>query len=225
MSKKLRFISFFVIALSLVVLLSIGSSMDPLHANAASSDDILAELEALKDKNKDIEAELEALRGQLSDNLDSLAAMMTQKNLVDQEISLLNEQIRVVNDQISVCTRLIADKQEELDIAQAELQALQEKNKERIRAMEENGEMSYWSVLAEANTFSEMLDHWELVQEIAKADEQCMKELTTAAQEVKAAREELSTQQTQLQDQRASLDAVELELEAKQEERVRNIRT
>lgn len=217
MSKK-KIVTLMAVAFSLVLLFGFGVSTAPMLAEAATSDDILAEIEELEGKSEEIEAELEELRSQLSDNMDNLAAMMAQKDLVDQEISLLYEQISLVNDQIAACTRLIADKQEELDIAQAQLKALQEKNKERIRAMEENGEMSYWSVLAEANTFAEMLDNLEMVQEIAKADELCMQELNQAAEKVQSAKESLSVQQVGLQEKRVSLDAVEIVLEEKREE-------
>lgn len=218
MSKKKHIIALCSIVFGIALLFGFTGSVEPLSANAATSDEILDELEALEEKNAEIEAELEALRGQLSDNLDSLAAMMAQKNLVDYEISLLNEQIAVVNEQIAACTQLIADKQVELELAQAELKAMQEKNKERIRAMEENGDLSYLSVLAEANSFAEMLDHLELVQEIAKADEKCMQELNTAAAQVQTAKESLATQQEDLQGQRLSLDTVELELEERVEQ-------
>ncbi len=218
MSKKKHILSFVAIVFGLALLLGIGSNTEYFSVEAATSDDLLEELEALEEKNEEIEAEIEALRGQLSDNLDSLAAMMTQKNLVDYEIALLNEQIAIVNEQIAACTQLIADKQVELEAAQAELKAMQEKNKERIRAMEENGELSYLSVLAEANSFAEMLDHLEIVQEIAKADEQCMQELNQAAQQVQTAKESLATQQEDLQGQRLSLDTVETQLEERVEE-------
>ena len=101
----------------------------------------------------------------------------------------------IVNDQITACAQLIADKQEEVDQAQARLQELQQKNLERIRAMEENGELSYWSVLSGANSFMQMLDRWEMVQEIAEADKKCLAELDQAAAEVAAARDALAQDQ------------------------------
>ena len=79
--------------------------------------------------------------------------IVEQKNLIDQQVTLLNSQIANVNERLAAYAVLIADKQEELDAAQARLEELNEKNRERIRAMEENGTLSYWSVLFKANSF------------------------------------------------------------------------
>ena len=164
MSKKKHILTWLAVAGCLFLLLTVGGGQEPMSVEAATSSEIAEEIEELEKKSDEIQAEIDALRGQLNENMENLAAMMAQKNLVDQEMSLLYQQTQLVNDQIVACTNLIADKQEELDQAQTQLKKLQEENKARIRAMEENGELSYWSVLAEANTFSEMLDHLELVR-------------------------------------------------------------
>ena len=215
MNRKKPIIILLSLVLGMILLVGIGKNTDFMSVEAATSSEIKEEIEKLEEESAQIEAEIEALRGQLSENLENLQAMMAQKGLVDQEIKLLNDQIAIVNEQITVCTRLIADKQEELEAAQTQLKALQEKNKARIRAMEENGELSYWSVLAEANSFAEMLDHLEIVAEIAKADEACMQELNEAAAQVQIAKDSLSAEQVGLQEKRLVLDEAEVILEEK----------
>ena len=85
-------------------------------------------------------------------------------------------------------------------------------------AMEENGELSYWSVLSGASSFMEMLDRWEMAQEIAEADKKCLEELDQAAAEVAEAREALAKDQAQLQAKRDLMDAVEVVLAQKRAE-------
>lgn len=218
MSKKKHILSVLAVFLSLVLFFNLTGSVQPASVSAASSSQIKEELNELEERNAEIEAELNALRGQLSDNRDELESLVAQKDLVDQEIVLLYEQMEVVNQQITVCAQLIADKQEEVDQAQARLQELQQKNLERIRAMEENGELSYWSVLSGASTFMEMLDRLEMVQEIAEADKKCLEELDKAAAEVAAARDALAEDQAELQSKRDQMDAVELVLAQKRAE-------
>lgn len=188
------------------------------NARAATSSQLKEQLDELEAQNDEIEAELKALRSQLSDNLDELQAMVDQKDLVDQEIVLLHEQMDNLNTQISAYSLLIADKQDELDQAQARLTQLQIKNKERIRAMEENGELSYWSVLFQASSFSELLDRMELIAEIAKADMRNLQEMDAAAKEVAAVKETLASEQESLQTKRDEMDAVEAQLTEKRAE-------
>lgn len=218
MKHKKHILSILALMLSLVLCFNIAGSVRPVPASAASSSEIKQELDELEERNSQIEEELNALRGQLSDNREELSELVAQKDLVDREIALLYEQMDIVNDQITACAQLIADKQEEVDQAQARLQELQQKNLERIRAMEENGELSYWSVLSGANSFMQMLDRWEMVQEIAEADKKCLAELDQAAAEVAAARDALAQDQIKLQEKRAQLDAVEEVLELKRAE-------
>ena len=200
------------------LLVSMLADVLPKSAKAESASQLKEQLNELEEKNDKIEAELDSLRGQLSDNLDELTAMVAQKDLVDQEIALLHQQMENLNTQISAYSLLIADKQDELDKAQSHLSQLQIKNKERIRAMEENGELSYWSVLFQASSFNEMLDRMEMIQEIAKADMQNLQEMDAAAKEVAAVKEGMVAEQEALQVKRDEMDAVEVQLEEKRAE-------
>ena len=122
------------------------------------------------------------------------------------------------NKQITAYGLLIADKQDELDEARLRYTELNEKNKERIRAMEENGKLSYWSVLFEANSFADLLDRLQIVEEIAKADQRRLTELREAALAVEEAQAALNAEKAELEATRAELDGIEAELEAKRQE-------
>ncbi len=218
MNKRKHILSVLAVFLSLVLLFNLAGASRPVSVSAATSSQIKEELNKLEDRNNEIQAEIDAIRDQLSDNRDELESLVAQKDLVDREIALLYEQMEVANQQITVCAQLIADKQEEVDQAQARLQTLQQENLQRIRAMEENGELSYWSVLSGSSSFMEMLDRLEMVQEIAEADKKCLEELDKAAAEVEAARDALSAEQAILQTKRDQMDAVEATLAQKRAE-------
>ena len=205
-------------SLCFALLLALFGGFDPFAANAASSWELQDELDELEERNEELQAQIDELRGQMDENLTELKALMEQKDLVDQEISLLYEQMDVLNGQIITCAQLIADKQEELDAAQNNLKDLQKQNALRIRAMEENGELSYWAVLTQANSVMDMLDCLEMMVDIKRADDQCMRELEAAAQAVEEARTALADQQDTLQAKRDTLDGVEAQLEQRRAE-------
>ncbi len=201
-----------------LMVLSLMGNISLPNARAASIAELEDEIADLESENAEIEDKLTDLRNKQQANLDSLEATVAQKDLVDQEISLLNAQKLVMNDQLAAYSLLIADKQAELEDAQQRLADLQHKNKLRIRAMEENGKLSYLSVLAEANSFIQMLDRLEIIREIAKSDEECLQELQAAAQEVAQAKDAMTAEQKELQDKRDALDALDAVLETKREE-------
>jgi len=193
-------------------------SLMPISAEAKSSSEIREQIKDMKAENKELEEKLKELRGQFQENENEMINMVAEKDLIDQEIAILTEQISNINAQIMSYGLLIADKQDELDAAQTDLDELNQKHKERIQAMEEEGNLSYWEVLFKANSFTDLLDRLNMMQEIAASDRRRMEELSAAADRVAQTQAELSSEKTGLEETRAQLDVAQLELEAKRAE-------
>lgn len=191
------------------------SSLNPLRADALRSDEIQTDIDALEERNQALQDELAELEGQYDENYEDIEDMVRQKHALDQQVNLLNQQITVNNQQISAYTVQIADRQVELDEAQARLDDLREKNKDRIRAMEESGSLSYWSVLFKSNSFADLLDRLNMIQEIAEADQRRMAELSHASEEVERARDALLAGKEVLEQTKLELQQSEAELSEK----------
>ena len=210
MNNKKRMISIVAGILVLVMILGLVAGIVPILADAAtSSSELKQQLQALeKDKNK-IDKEISKLEGQLSDNLSEMEEIVAQKNIIDQEIFMLHEKSTNINSQITAYSQLIADKQLELEKAEEALEQMHAVHQSRLRAIEEEGEMSYWSVIFEAEDFSDMLDRFTMVQELQDADNKRIEEMSKAAQTVATAKGELETE-------KASLETMKKELEDSQ---------
>ena len=218
MKKKTQRIVVSILAgfLAVVMLLSLILSILPVRAAAAkSSSEIQAQIDALEEKQAQLQEEMDKLQSQMDENQSATADVVAEKSNIDQQISLLMSKISSINEQVDAYNVLIADKQEELDEAQAKLTYLNEKNKERIRAMEEEGSLSYWSVLFKANSFSDFLDRLNMVEEIAASDRRRIKEMSDAAAEVAEAKQTLSDKKFGLESTKAELTVAQEELEAK----------
>lgn len=205
--------------LAAVMILTFILSVLPAAASAAtSSSEIKQQIEEMEKKNEEMQAELDALEDQRNDNLSEIEDMVAQRAIIEQQAGILRAQIDNMNEQIAAYNVMIADKQEQLREAEARLQALNEENKERIRAMEEDGNLSYWSVLFEANSFSDLLDRLNIVQEIAAADQRRLDQMAVAAEEVEAAKEELVAERAQMQAAGEELEAAQVLLQKKNDE-------
>ncbi len=214
-------IKFLAAALAGLLLLGLCANFLTLGVDAAdgqSSSEIKNQIAAMEEQRKENQEKIDALEQQLQDNLTEMEAIVAQKNVIDQEIHLLHVQVNTTNEMISAYNVLIADKQEELTEAETRLAELNEKNKERIRAMEEDGALSYWSVLFKANSFADLLDRLNMIEEIAAADRARLLEMQEAAEAVEAAREELVAERVNLEAVREELAAMETELQAKRQE-------
>ncbi len=199
----------------LLLVMSLVLTMAPPSVQAASSSEIQEQIKELEEKDKELSGQIGDLESQIDLNVTEIKAIMEQKNLIDQQVGLLYTQINNLNAQIAAYNVLVADKQKEVEEAEHRLKDLEEKNRERIRAIEENGKLTYWSVLLEANSFFEFLDRLSMVQEIAAADSRRLKEMKEAAEEVEAARLALLAEREELRLAKVNLDAVQVELEAK----------
>lgn len=218
MNKKKRAVSFLAGLLALILVLGLFVGVLPQVVGAASLSDLKDQLNELKSQKKEIDKEIKGLKGQLSDNLKDMKDIVNRKNTIDQEIFMLHEQTQNLNDQISTYVLLIAEKQTELDDANARLSELNMKNKQRIRAMEENGAVSYWSVLFKANSFADLLDRLNMVEQIAAADQRRLQEITEASKAVEAAKEVLEEEKAALEESKAELAESQKTLEEKRAE-------
>ena len=180
-----------------VVLLLV--SFADIHAEAASSSEIREQINAMEEQQAQLKEQMQNLEAQLSENLVDIKDTVNQKENIDRQIFLLQDQLRLTEEQIAAFKVLIADKQDEVEEAQAAFDALHALYKDRIRAMEEAGKLSYWSVLFQANSFSELLDRLNIIEEIAAADNRRLQELQTAAEDVIRLQQELMEEKAALE--------------------------
>lgn len=218
MKNRKLWISVLAGIMAVIMILGFVIGVLPGLVNAESISELQQQVDKLKADKAKIDAQIEELEGQLSDNLDSMMDVVNQKNTIDQEIFALHTQVENLNEQIATYGLLIADKQEELDEAQEHLDDLSVQNKERIRAMEEDGSLSYWSVLFKANDFADLLDRMNMVQEIAAADQRRLKEMSDAAKAVEEAKDALEKERTALERSKEELEESQVLMEEKRAE-------
>lgn len=204
--------------LALAVMLGCVGRFFPLSARAASSSEIRKQINSMKQEQKEIQEKIKDVESQYQQNEDEIADIIAKKNVIDQQIALLSDEIRNISDQITSFNTLIADKQDELENAQVRYDTLCQDNKDRIQAMEEEGTISYWEVIFQASSFTDLLDRLNMVEEIAAADKRRMQELSDAADNVEEAKEALEGEKAELESTKKEMDDAEAQLDEKRAE-------
>ena len=219
-----------ILCLALALLLLVSAL--PVSVFAASSAEIQKELDSLKAENKEIQRQIDGIQSQYDAAYSDMADVVAQKEAIDQEITLLNSKIETTNAQIAAYSQLIADTQDELDSADEALRALSYEHRERIRVMEEQGNLTYWQVIFQANSFTDLLDRITMVEEINAADRRRIEQmriasdivtatqmnLETEKQDLEAVRIQLAEDEALLAQRREASDKLLVELEKKAEE-------
>lgn len=210
--KKRILAAVFAVILTAGVVLNLLPGLLAGTASAASSSEIQNQIDLLEQEQAGLKHQMAVLESNLAQNKKDIKSIVARKSGIDQQVALLHAQITSVKQSVTAYNLMIADKQDELDSAEKRLALLHEAYKDRIRAMEEQGEISYWSVIFEANSFFEMLDQLNMVAEIARADRQRLDEIRNLVKQVDETRAELQESKKKLEQKRQELENTEAEL-------------
>ena len=205
-----------VLAAALVLPLAPDSLIVPVSAVTQ------AEIDKLKDNANDLKNQQKELQNQLKSIQADKSKALEQKSLLEQQINATQAEIDNISSQIQKYDELISQKQTELAQAEEEEKAQYELFCKRVRAMEEQGEVSYWSILFSSSDFADLLDNAMMVDEIMAYDNQVMDQLIaireqiaqdkadleTARQEQQSAKEEQEAAKANLKSQEAEVDAL-----------------
>lgn len=188
-------------------------------------DALQKELDGMGEEKEALQKELKALQ---SDKSDAVA----RKSNIDKQINLIQKEIAAVEGLIAEYETLIAQTEEEIRRNEAEEAAQYEVFCQRVRAMEERGTISYWSVLFNAASFSELLSAMDFVSEIMDSDQKVIDDLRAIREEIEAkklaleqtlaeqesAKDTLVSKRSELKEQQAAAEAVIEELKANEAE-------
>lgn len=165
-------------------------------------------------------AELSQQKADLQSQLDKLSnsenAALDQKFLLEEKINVLKQEIALSEQAIQEFGELIVQKEEELAAAQAEEAKYYDEYCQRVRSMEERGNVSYWSVLFNANSFSDLLDQINAISEVVDYDQQVMDQLAKARQAVADAKAGLEESKAAEEAAKADLEAQKADLVAEE---------
>lgn len=216
--KRKNLVRLVCVVLCLLMLVPLVANALIVMTSAASSSEIKKELDALKAQADEIAAAGDALEADLAENESETQSTIEQKVAIDLRITQTETEIANVNAQIQQYNLLIAQKQSELEASEKELEQMNARYKARLRAMEETGSVSYWSILFKASSFSDLLSRIDSIHEVAEADNRMLEEIRSLSDSIKAERQELEDELKAQQAARDELNEMEATLQTQREE-------
>ena len=174
-----------------------------------------SEIDALKAEQAASQARQDELEEQLADAEADQAEAQQRRQLLQAQLDAINNEIENIDKQIAYYDAEIAQKEEEQAEAEANEEAQYELFCQRVRAMEEEGTVSYWSILFNSESFSELLDRLADIDAVMDYDNQVMDELIAIREEIIALRTQLETSRAEEQAARDQQAAKQAEQQAK----------
>ena len=174
-----------------------------------------SEIDALKAEQAASQARQDELEEQLADVEADQAEAQQRRQLLQAQLDAINNEIENIDKQIAYYDQEIAQKEAEQAEAEANEEAQYELFCQRVRAMEEEGTVSYWSILFNSESFSELLDRLADIDAVMDYDNQVMDELIAIREEIIALRTQLETSRAEEQAARDQQAAKQAEQQAK----------
>ena len=180
-----------------------------------------ADIDKLKDELSGMNSEKSQLEKELKSIQSDKSAALAQKENIDKQINLLQSEISGVE-------KLIEQTEQEIRENEEEEARQYEKFCQRVRAMEERGTISYWSVLFDSASFSDLLSAMDFISEIMDSDQKVIDDLRALREQIEqkkaslesslaeqqSAKETLVAKKSELSTQRAAAEKVLADLKA-----------
>lgn len=208
-TNRRRIWSLVAMLMTLVILLP--EVLAPTAEAARISKSDIEKLEKESDKLAKEKADIEKQLKQLSKDK---SAAMDRKKLLDQRIDVVVSEIANTEALIDNYSMLIT--QQEGELADAEQQEAEQYDLfcRSVRAMEERGTISYWAVLFNASSFSNMLSNLDWIDEIMSYYQRVINGLKDIQADVLQKKTELEASKAGAQQARANLVSKKADLTA-----------
>lgn len=174
-----------------------------------------SEIDALKGKQAESQARQQELKDQLAEIKEDQAAAQQQRQILVEQLEAINAELDNINEQIAWYDSEIAQKELEREEAVAREEEQYTLLCARVRAMEEDGYVSYWSILFNASSFADMLDRLADVGDIMDYDQAVMDQLIATRQEIERIKAELEEARADQEDAKNQQEAKQAEQQAK----------
>ncbi len=171
------------------------------------------ELSGIRQRQKELKSEINSIEYEKKQ-------IIAKKQVLDQRMELTLQVIDNLTAQIGQYEIYINEKQQEVEARQAAENEQWEQYKVRIRAMEENGTVSYYAIIFGARDFADMLSRIDMISSIMDYDESLYQKLVSARKATEAAKATLEGVKAEMEDKRQEQQDAEAELEVEQQEAI-----
>ena len=217
-TKSKKFVSVTCIVLVMVLLVTLV-----LSAIGSSFAVSQSEINALKNQQAAINQQKNDLQSKIGNLEAEKTSAIEMKTVLDQQNELARQEIELINEQIDLYDKLIEQKEKELEEAKQQEAEQKAALRVRMRAMEENGEVTYFAILFRATDFSDLLSRLDFISEIMEHDKKLEDSYIAARENVEKVKAEYEETQTEQQATRVELEAKKAELEKQIEEAIKVI--
>ena len=213
MTKRRRILSFLLAVLMVLALAPAGGELGPV-AYAVTQEDI----DNLKGDAKDLADERAEVKSELADIQSRQASVIEKKNLLDRQITLTEQEIQNTEAQIAGYEVLLSQTAYELEENQREEEVQYDLFCRRARAMEKSGTASYWAVLFQAESFSDLLSRLADIQTVMNYDQSILDGLRQLRAQIQEKQDRQETLKAESEAAKVTLEEKKVDLNTQRQD-------
>ncbi|NLG52590.1 MAG: peptidoglycan DD-metalloendopeptidase family protein [Clostridiales bacterium] len=159
----------------------------------------------LNSKLDNLDKEMKKIKNELSKLQNQKKSTMRKKEVLDSQISVTEQQIQTINQLIAELDKQINQYAGLLRQAEQDEKEQYELFLKRVRVMEEEGDVSLIGVLLSADSFSEFLTSYEIIEDIVSFDRKVISDLETTRKNIATAKQEIENNKSEQAKAKAKL--------------------
>jgi len=174
----------------------------------------------LEKQQKEHQSKLDEVTGQITEMENEQEILEEEISDLDSEIINMFTSIELLEDEIGEKEESITEVEADIAVAQADYEKAKQEEEEqyeamkiRIRYMYEQGEVAYLQLFLSSDSFSDMLNKADYIEQLYEYDRKKLEEFQAVKEEVAALQARLEEEKQTLETEKAELEASKQELE------------
>ncbi|MEG0383987.1 MAG: peptidoglycan DD-metalloendopeptidase family protein [Solibacillus sp.] len=190
-------------------------------AYAASLSDLKKERSQIEAEKKELTNSLQQKTSEIKSNQNTQEKIIGQLEQIGAKINQTHKEIELVELDIDIANKEISDLELEIADLQKRIDQRDELLRERARAIQIGGTVSYLDVLLGANSFVDFIDRFSAVNTLMDADRQIMREQKEDQEKLEEQKVILETKKKKLEENKAELNRLMASLKEQKAEKNR----
>ena len=223
---KIRKVCIYILVIVLLLVFSC-LAVEGERVYATSLSDITSD--SISSKKEEIESaakEQSNIKNSISDMEEIVGDLQSKKADLNKYITSIDSAMEDIQDNIDAYEAMIAEAEAELIRKEAELEAAEEQEEaqydimqRRIQYLYECGDMNYLEAILNADSFADMLNRAEYVEEMAAYDNQMLHEYILQREYIQLCKESVEQERVTLDESKAALETEKDNLEVVREQK------
>ncbi len=183
-------------------------------------------LSDLKEKKNAIEQQKNQLNNSINEKLNEINTnenrqekLLAQIQELDTEITKTNKEIDEVVEDIKEANKEISELEDAIAVLEKKIEERDELLRDRARAIQAGGTVSYLDVLLGANSFVDFIDRFSAVNTLMEADRQIMRDQKSDIESLEEQKVILENKKKKLEDNLNELDRLRKSLATQKEDK------